>query len=189
MNLNAIIIEGAVKQKKGLHFILASVVIWSILLIIHLTDLPILTKNIFSLCATAPLMPLALLFSKMIKVDFSNKGNPLAKLGIIISLNQLLYLPIVMWVLPTVPDKMLMVFAMVFGAHLFPFGWLYKSKTYAFMSFLITILALIVGCLYEPYVLALMMVMFEILFCILLKMELSTIAKAQVSNLQKQNAN
>jgi hypothetical protein len=179
MNLDAIIMDGAIKQKKGLHFILASVVIWSILLIIHLTDLPILTKNIFTLCATAPLMPLALLFSKLIKVDFSNKGNPLAKLGIIISLNQLLYLPIVMWVLPTVPDKMLMVFAMVFGAHLFPFGWLYKSKTYTYISFVITILALIVGCLYEPYILALMMVVFEITFCVLLKLELTAMTKTR----------
>lgn len=64
-------------------------------------------------CFTAPLMPLAYLISKIIKVDFSNKGNPLTRLGILFSLNQLIYILIVMWVYPTVPDKMVMILAMV----------------------------------------------------------------------------
>ena len=34
------------RQKKGLHFILASVVIWALLLVIHLTHLSIEQKNL-----------------------------------------------------------------------------------------------------------------------------------------------
>ncbi|MGE5740506.1 MAG: DUF7010 family protein, partial [Candidatus Aminicenantes bacterium RBG_16_66_30] len=49
----------AIKQKRGLHFILASVVIWSAVLVVHLSRLPILTKNLLTFCCTAPLMPLA----------------------------------------------------------------------------------------------------------------------------------
>ena len=75
-------------------------------------------------------MPLAYFVSKLIKVDFQNKGNPLTNLGILFSVNQILYLLIAMWVYGTVPEKMLMVIAMIFGAHLLPYGWLYKSKVY-----------------------------------------------------------
>jgi hypothetical protein len=48
MNLEDLRYDCIVKQKKGLHFILESVVIWSAVLIVHLTALPILTKNLLS---------------------------------------------------------------------------------------------------------------------------------------------
>jgi hypothetical protein len=171
MNLNELRNDCATKQKKGLHFILASVIIWTAVLIVHLTSLPILTKNLLTFCCTAPLMPLALLISKIIKVDFQNKSNPLTNLGILFSLNQMIYLLIAMWVYQAVPEKMLMVIAMIFGAHLLPFGWLYKSRSYIAFSIIIPILSLIVGLYFEVYILALAMVAVEVLFSISLMNE------------------
>ena len=161
----------AIKQKRGLHFILASVVIWCAVLVVHLTDLPILTKNLLTFCCTAPLMPLAFLVSKLIKVDFQNKENPLTNLGVLFSLNQILYLLIAMWVYPTVPDKMLMVIAMIFGAHLLPFSWLYLSRSYMALAVVIPVSSLVVGINFQPSVLAAMMVMTEILFSVSLTIE------------------
>ena len=77
MNLDEMRVDSAIKQKKGLHFILASVIIWTAVLVVHLTTLPILAKNLLTFCFTAPLMPLAYMISKIIKVDFTNKDNPL----------------------------------------------------------------------------------------------------------------
>jgi len=171
MKLEELINDCAVKQKKGLHFILASVAIWFIVLNVHLTSLPILTKNFLTFCSTAPLLPLAFLISRIIKVDFQNKGNPLTKLGVLFSLNQMLYLLIAMWVYPTVPEKMLMVIAIIFGAHLLPYGWLYDSKSYMVFAVLIPILALIIGTTFEPYVLAIVMLAVELIFCICLIIE------------------
>ena len=171
MNIEELRIHGAIKQKKGLHFILASIIIWCAILIIHLTSLPILTKNLFTFCFTAPLLPLAFFISKIIKVDFQNKDNELTNLGILFSANQILYLLIAMWVYPTVPDKMLMVIVMIFGAHLLPYSWLYKSKTYLGFSIVIPILSLIVGLKFEPYLLAAMMIIIEILFTLCLIIE------------------
>lgn len=165
----------AVKQKKGLHFILASVVIWLLVLMIHSTSLPILTKNLFTFCATAPLMPLAFLISKLIKVDFQNKDNPLTNLGVLLSAGQILYLLIAMWIYPTVPEKMLMVIAIIFGAHLLPFSWLYKSKSYMVFAILIPILALLLGIYFTPYLLAMVMVGVEILFSLCLAVENKTL--------------
>lgn len=113
----------------------------------------------------------SILMSKLLKIQFQDKSNPLNNLGILFSINQILYLLIAMWIYPTVPEKMLMVIAMIFGAHLLPYSWLYKSKTYMIMSVLIPIASLIVGCNSTRLILALMMLVFEIIFTALLIIE------------------
>lgn len=168
MTLEKLRDDCAAKQKRGLHFILASVIIWLVVLMIHLTSLPILTKNLFTFFATAPLMPLAFLISRLIKVDFQNKGNPLTNLGVLLSAGQILYLLIAMWIFPTVPDKMLMVIAIIFGAHLLPYSWLYKSKSYLVFAVLIPFLALALGIYFQPQVLAIVMAGVETVFSLCL---------------------
>jgi len=171
MDLNTLRLDCAVKQKKGLHFILASVFIWSTVFVVHMTSMPILDKNLLTFCFTAPLMPLAYMISKIIKVDFMNKGNPLTRLGLLFSLNQMLYLLIAMWVYPTVPEKMVMVLAMIFGAHLLPYGWLYNSKSYTVLSVFIPIAVLITGIYFPSYYVAGLMIVVEVIFSLLLWME------------------
>ena len=158
-------------QKRGLHFIMASVIIWAMVAVVHFTKLPIETKNLLTFCCTCPLMPLAWMLSKPLGIIFSDKENPLSSLGIILSLAQIPYLLIVMWVSAAVPDKMVMTLAMVFGAHLLPFGWLYNSKVYYFMTGAVTIGALLVGLMFPPVILALCMVVVELVFCLLLYLE------------------
>ena len=116
-------------------------------------------------------MPLAWMLSKPLGITFSDKENPLSPLGIVLSVAQIPYLLIVMWVYAAVPDKMVMALAMVFGAHLLPFGWLYNSRVYYFMTAAISVGALLVGLLFPPHVLALCMVVVEIIFCLLLLAE------------------
>ncbi|MCL4274527.1 MAG: hypothetical protein KJZ77_11705 [Anaerolineales bacterium] len=182
MNLDELRLNSAVQQKKGLHFILASVFIWTAVLIVHLTALPILMKNLLTFCLTAPLVPLAYLISKIIKVDFTNKGNPLTNLGVLFSINQMLYLLIAMWIYNAVPDKMVMVLAMIFGAHLLPYGWLYQSKSYMVLSGVIPIAALIVGLNFPPYIVAGFMIAVEIVFSLLLSMEVRKLPAATISS-------
>ena len=160
-----------VKQKKGLHFIVASVFIWSAVLLIHSSSLPIESKNLFTFCCSAPLMPLAYVISKIIKVDFQNKSNPLTSLGIIFSVGQMPYLLIAMWIFSASPENMLMVYAMIFGAHLLPYGWLYKSKTYYILSAMIPIATLITGMNFSSAYVSILMLCTEIIFCICLVIE------------------
>ncbi len=176
MDLPSMLSNCAAKQKKGLHFILASILIWTAVFLVHLTSLPILSKNFLTFCFTAPLVPLAYMFSKIIKVDFTNRDNPLTNLGILFSLNQILYLLIAMWVYPTVPEKMVMVLAMIFGAHLLPYSWLYGSRTYMVMSVIIPIAALIVGVNFPAQYVAGMMILIEIVFSLFLFVEVKKIA-------------
>jgi hypothetical protein len=178
MNLEELRTDCAIKQRKGLHFILASIVIWVAVLAVQLMNIPVLTKNLYTFCCTAPLLPLAFFVSKIIKVDFQNKGNPLTNLGILFSANQILYLLIAMWVYPTVPEKMLMVIAIIFGAHLLPYGWLYQSKTYMVLSVVVSVAALIVGLNFASYILAIMMIGIEIVFSVSLWLEVKALSRS-----------
>ena len=171
MNLEELKKDCSKKQKKGIHFIIASIIIWTMVLIVQLTNLPILTKNLLTFCCTAPLLPISFFISKILKIQFQDKSNPLNNLGVLFSVNQMIYLLIAMWIYPTIPDKMLMVIAMIFGAHLLPYSWLYESKSYMAFSILIPILSLIVGLNYSNYILAIMMIIIEIIFSVLLHLE------------------
>ena len=171
MDVNGLRLDCAKKQKRGLHFILASIAIWTAIFFVHMTSLPILTKNLLTFCSTAILMPLAYLISRFIRVDFQNKGNPLTGLGILFSVNQMLYLLIAMWIYAQVPDKMLMVIAIIFGAHLLPYGWLYKSKSYMAWAVAIPLLSLAAGLYLPPLALAGMMIAIETAFSACLVIE------------------
>ena len=171
MELNELIKDCARRQKKGLHFILTSILIWAMICAVPLTDMPINTKNLITFCCSAVLFPLAWMLSKVLKIDFEGKGNPLTKAGILFSINQMLYILIVMWVYAAVPEKMVMVYAMVFGAHLMPFSWLYDSRSYMVFSVVVPILSLIVGLIYPPAVLAAMMIVVEATFSVCLYQE------------------
>jgi fumarate reductase subunit D len=171
MELNELIKDCACRQKKGLHFILTSILIWAMICAVHLTDMPIDTKNLITFCCSAVLFPLAWMLSKVLKIDFEGKGNPLTKAGILFSINQMLYILIVMWVYAAVPEKMVMVYAMVFGAHLMPFSWLYDSRSYMVFSIVVPVLSLIVGLIYPPAVLAAMMIVVEATFSVCLYQE------------------
>lgn len=161
----------ALKQKRGIHFIIASVMIWAGITAVHLSPMNIMAKNLFTFCLSAPLMPIAFAVSKMMKIDFQNKSNPLTPLGILFSVNQIVYLLIAMWIYNALPEKMLMVYAMIFGAHLMPYSWLYRSPSYMVLSVLVPILALMLGLSFPPYVLAAGMLVVEVSFVLLLAVE------------------
>lgn len=177
MTLDEMRLESATRQKSGLHFILASIIIWVGILLVHLSALPILSKNLLTFVIATPLLPLAWLLSRFLGIDFSSKGSPLAPLGLLFSLNQMLYLLIAMWVYPTVPEKLVMVLAMIFGAHLLPFGWLYRSRSYSVLSVVIPLAALLVGSLFAPWAVAALMVGIEILFSLLLAAEVRALPR------------
>ncbi len=136
-------------MRKGLPFVLASVVIWILILAVQFISNDIRTVNMCTFVCCCLLMPLAILFAKIVKADiFKKMVNPLNRLALLCTLNQFLYILIVMWAFSRQPDAMLMIYAMVFGAHLLPFGWLYDSKAYTIISIAETIGALVINQLW-----------------------------------------
>lgn len=64
---------------------------------------------------------------------------------------------------------------MVFGAHLLPYSWLYKSISYRVISIIIPILSLIIGCIGSALEIAATLVVIECIFAFLLYQELKVI--------------
>ena len=171
MILDELRIDISKEQKKGIPFIAASIILWGMIAVVTTLDLPINTKNLLVFCCSCPLMPIATLIGKVIKIDLFSKKNPLSKIGFIFTMNQLLYILIVMWVYSAVPEKMVMVFAMVFGAHLLPYSWLYISKAYLFFAIAIPIISLMLGLFFNYTVVALGVCLMDVLFLIILIIE------------------
>ena len=117
-------------------------------------------------------MPIAWLIGKLLNVDIFEKSNPLGNVGFLFTCNQFLYLLIVMWVFSAVPDKMVMIYAMVFGAHLLPYSWLYRSISYRVFSIIIPIVSLVIGCMFSAISVAVTLLLAEIIFVITLFVEL-----------------
>ncbi|MGF3214802.1 DUF7010 family protein [Facklamia sp. P12945] len=177
MNLDELRNDILIKQKKGLPFIISSVVIWLLITLVATFNIHYDAKNILVFCCSTLLLPLSWLIGKKMGIDIFSKQNELGKLGFLFTMNQMLYLLIVMWVFNAVPDKMIMVYAMVFGAHLLPYSWLYKSKAYGLFSVIIPILSLVLGNLFAGYIVSGAMAQVEILFVFALGYELKTFTK------------
>ena len=168
-HLNKLKEENATSQKKGLPFMMASVLIWTIILIIRLLDMKTGAMNLATFCCSVLLLPLAFVFSKVLKADiFKKMENPIAKLGFLATLNQMLYIVIVMWAYSDCPQAMLMIYAMVFGAHLLPFGWLYDTKSYTVASIVETIAAMVINLVFGAVAMAAFMIVMQIILSIVL---------------------
>ncbi|MCR5116979.1 MAG: hypothetical protein K6A97_05680 [Lachnospiraceae bacterium] len=168
-HLNKLKEENATSQKKGLPFMMAAVLLWTIILIIRLLDINIGAMNLATFCCSVLLLPLAFVFSKVLKADiFKKMENPIAKLGFLATLNQMLYIVIVMWAYSDCPQAMLMIYAMVFGAHLLPFGWLYDTKSYTVVSIVETIAAMVINLVFGAVAMAAFMIVMQIILSIVL---------------------
>lgn len=172
MNLDELRNDIIIKQKKGLPFIISSVVIWLLITVVASLQIDINLKNLLVFCCSTPLLPLSWIIGKKIGVDIFSKENELGNLGFLFTMNQIIYLLIVIWVFNAVADKMIMVYAMVFGAHLLPYSWLYKSKSYQVFAVIIPALALVIGNVFNGFVVSGTLAIVEIIFAISLHNEL-----------------
>ena len=174
--------EAMILQKKGLPFMMASVVIWSAVTIVRTLPVDIMTKNLYTFYCPGLLIPCVIVFSLIIGArPFAKRSNPFNKLGLINTMNQMLYLLIVMWAFNQKPEAMLMLFAMVFGAHLLPFSWLYESKTYFVTSIVTTLSAMIISIFAPELYVGLFMIVCQIVMSVLLMIECRKLDRAQMS--------
>ena len=173
--------EAMILQKKGLPFMMASVVIWTAVTIVRTLPVDVMTKNLYTFYCPGLLIPCVVIFSLMIGArPFSKRKNPFNKLGLLNTMNQMLYLLIVMWAFNQKPEAMLMLFAMVFGAHLLPFSWLYESKTYLVMSLVTTIGSMLISIFAPELYIGIFMIVCQIVMSVLLLIECKKLDRANV---------
>lgn len=109
--------------------------------------------NLLTFIAARVLLPVAWGLSKVLRIPFQDP-SPLAKLGFLMSLNQVLYIPLPMWAYVAAPHRFVMVLAVNTLAHLLPFCWLYQERTYAIVAIAGAVIVCIVGLLLAPWLTA-----------------------------------
>lgn len=165
--LNALRKDAAIIQKRGLPFMMASVVLWTAITISRIVMTDINAMNFFTFMVSGFLMPLASIFGKLMKADIYRKtNNPINRLGFLCNINQFLYLPIAMWAYSAHPGSMLLIYAIIFAAHLLPFSWVYDSKIYFYGSVIESVGVILVAYAFGYPIATGFIVIMQIIVCI-----------------------
>ena len=130
MNMTELRESLAISTKKGVSFTLAALMIWIAIAIIYLTGMDVGTKNFIVFFAGGAMFPLSVLFSKLTGAQWNTNDHPLGPLGLILNIAQLMYFPIIFWAFSQAPERFILFYGIITMAHLFPYGWLYRSKAY-----------------------------------------------------------
>lgn len=138
-------LELSVRAKNGIDFILAASIVWIAITYVWTLPYPAYNKSIITFMVGGVMMPLAILFSKLLKTEWTIKSNPLQPLGLWLNFAQLFYFPFLFFVLFKMPDYFVMVYVIITGAHFFPYAWFFKSVAYAIAAGVISIGAMILG--------------------------------------------
>ena len=138
-------LELSIKAKNGLDFIMAATVIWLAITYVWTLGYSSYDKSVLTFIVGGLMLPLALLFSKILKTEWTIKNNPLQPLGLWLNFAQLFYFPFLVFVLIKTPDYFVMVYVIITGAHFFPYAWYFKAIPYAIMAGVISLGSLLIG--------------------------------------------
>ncbi|ARK23347.1 hypothetical protein SporoP37_00670 [Sporosarcina sp. P37] len=140
----------SIRGKNGIAFLLSAVVIWSIITVIFLQPIEMSQKNIFMMFSTGLMFPLSLALSKLLNADWKFDDHELGVLGLFLNLAQIIYFPILFWAMIKSPYDAIMIFAVITGAHFFPYGWFYNAKPYYYAAPIIAMSMMFLGLYAAP---------------------------------------
>lgn len=143
--LQALKHELSIKAKNGINFIAAASIVWLIVAYVWTLSYSAYDKSILTFIVGGVMLPLAWLFSKIMKTAWTVKGNALEPLGLWLNFAQLFYFPFLVFVLIKMPEHFVMTYAIITGAHFFPYAWFYDEKAYAVMAGVVSIGAMLIG--------------------------------------------
>ena len=149
-NLESLKLEISLKAKNGINFIVAASIVWFIIAIVWTMPYSSYDKSVFTFITGSFMLPLALLFSKLFKTQWKIENNPLQPLGLWLNFAQLFYFPFLILILIRQPDYFVMTYAVITGAHFFPYAWFYNEKSYAFAAGIISLGSLFIALSVSP---------------------------------------
>lgn len=134
LNLDALRLELSVKAKNGLDFIVAASLIWAIITFIWTLPNSPARNGLLTFFVGGAMLPLALLFSKLLRTTWTIKHNPIQPLGLWLNFAQLFYFPILIFIYLKYPQHFVMTYGIITGAHFFPYAWFYNTRSFAVMA-------------------------------------------------------
>ena len=138
-------LELSVKAKNGLDFILAASLVWLAIAFVWTLPNTARQNGFITFFVGALLPPLARLFSALLRTMWTVKGNPLQPLGRWLNFAQLFYFQILLFIYSKYPQHFIMTYAIITGAHFFPYTWFYNAKAFAVMAGVISAGSLLLG--------------------------------------------
>lgn len=135
----------SVESKNGIDFTIAATVIWAAISFIWTLQTGSYNKSVLTFIVGGPLLPMAFMLSKILKTKWKIEDNPLQPLGLLFNFSQLFYFPFLVFILIKYPDYFIMTYAIITGAHFFPYAWFYNTKWYAFFAGIISIGAMLIA--------------------------------------------
>lgn len=143
--LNVLRTDVSVKAKNGIDFIIAAALIWMSISFVWRLPFSAYDRSVFTFIVGGMLLPLALGLSKLFKTTWKIPNNPLQPLGLWLNFAQLFYFPFLIFVLLKHPDYFVMTYAIITGAHFFPYAWYYNSIAYAIFAGVISVGSLLIS--------------------------------------------
>jgi len=148
--LDKLKMELSLEAKNGIDFIISAALIWMVITFISTMSSPDYSKSVYVFMIGGALLPLAWLMSKILKTKWKLKENPLQPLGLWLNFAQLFYFPFLILMLIKSPEYFIMTYAIITGAHFFPYAWFYNEKSYAVMAGVISFGSLYIGLTATP---------------------------------------
>lgn len=147
LNIDLLRDQYSVETKKGLGFIISATIFWMLMILVGFFENNTL-RIICYFAGGAIIFPLGLLFSKLLNA-LEYTDNSLGVLGVILNIIQILFFPLVWGAIFYKIEALPWFLAVISGAHLLPYAWLYRSKTYIFSSIVIAIGSAIIGIRFD----------------------------------------
>ncbi|MBS4207065.1 hypothetical protein [Bacillus sp. FJAT-50079] len=137
MDLNETMLDLMKRTKKGIAMFYVGTVYWLLLGVISFVNIDVKLLGLIYLIGAGSLFPLGILISKLLKIDFFAKDNPLSTMAGVLGGMQILFAPILILIFMEKVEWLPFFVAILTGAHFLPFAILYKSKGFLYASIMI----------------------------------------------------
>lgn len=118
---------------KGIGMPMAGLLYWLAVAWV-LQAFPMKTALVWSFFLTGPVFPIGYALTRAMGGDLFAKSTTLTPIGVQLAALQLFYWPIVIVVFRNAPEWTPFTLAVLFGSHFLPYGWMYESRAYPFLT-------------------------------------------------------
>ena len=120
--------------RKGIGMPVAGMLYWIAVAFVLRSDLPMRSALVWCFILTGPVFPVGYAITRAFGGDLFAKSATLTPIGLQLAALQLFFWPVVIVVFSQAPEWTPFTLAVLFGSHFLPYGWMYESRGYPFLT-------------------------------------------------------
>lgn len=144
LNFEELRMELSAEAGKGYPMFIAGIIFW-VLMGVGGLFVPQQIMVWVYLFGIGLVLPLGILVSKIVQVNFLATHNPLSAVGGLVGGIQIFFAPIIVLIAYQQPDWIPFVVGVLTGAHFLPYVAIYRSKAYIFQTVATVLAASVIG--------------------------------------------